>query len=48
MKKYHLPNKICFTCHRPFAWRKKWQNVWAIVKYCSKKCASNRSAECTL
>jgi len=42
-KKYtksNLPTKICTACHRPFAWRKKWEKVWEDVKYCSKKCQS--------
>ncbi|MFY8190806.1 MAG: DUF2256 domain-containing protein [Bacteroidia bacterium] len=43
MKKAHLPSKICVACGRPFAWRKKWERVWDEVKYCSKKCSSNRN-----
>ncbi|MEZ4589563.1 MAG: DUF2256 domain-containing protein [Chloroflexota bacterium] len=38
MKKQNLPQKICVVCERPFAWRKKWANVWDDVKYCSERC----------
>ncbi|WP_439135353.1 DUF2256 domain-containing protein [Pseudomaricurvus sp.] len=41
-KKPHLPTKICLTCQRNFAWRKKWRKEWVVVKYCSKRCASQR------
>lgn len=37
-KKSDLPTKICVTCQRPFAWRKKWERVWNDVKYCSDAC----------
>lgn len=40
MKKNELPEKICIVCNRAFKWRKKWELNWALVKYCSKKCAS--------
>ncbi|AXT27859.1 DUF2256 domain-containing protein [Ruegeria sp. AD91A] len=39
-KKADLPQKNCPVCRRPFTWRKKWENVWDEVKYCSKKCRS--------
>ncbi|TRY31096.1 DUF2256 domain-containing protein [Aliiglaciecola sp. M165] len=42
MKKSDLPSKICPVCNRPFNWRKKWQKNWQEVKYCSKRCSSNR------
>nr|WP_298994118.1 DUF2256 domain-containing protein [uncultured Polaribacter sp.] len=42
MKKQHLPQKICPVCNRPFTWRKKWKKNWENVKYCSKKCSSNK------
>ncbi|WP_088323565.1 DUF2256 domain-containing protein [Polaribacter tangerinus] len=42
MKKEHLPIKTCVVCNRPFSWRKKWEKNWENVKYCSKKCSSNR------
>ncbi|MAD18190.1 MAG: hypothetical protein CL579_19335 [Alteromonadaceae bacterium] len=43
MNKTHLPSKICPVCQRPFSWRKKWQKDWENVKYCSKRCAGNRT-----
>lgn len=43
VKKEHLPTKICFSCQRPFTWRKKWEKVWDEVKYCSKKCRSSKT-----
>jgi hypothetical protein len=30
--------KICATCGRPFAWRRKWADVWHEVRYCSRGC----------
>ena len=41
-KKGDLPEKICATCGRPFAWRKKWERVWDEVRYCSDKCRASR------
>jgi hypothetical protein len=40
--KSDLPQKICPTCGRPFTWRKKWQNCWDEVKYCSERCRRHR------
>ncbi|MCU0702816.1 MAG: DUF2256 domain-containing protein [Fimbriiglobus sp.] len=37
-KKADLPTKTCARCGRPFAWRKKWEKVWAEVRYCSERC----------
>ncbi|WP_110426992.1 DUF2256 domain-containing protein [Glaciecola sp. KUL10] len=42
MKKSELPSKTCLVCGLPFKWRKKWQKNWKEVKYCSKRCSSNR------
>ncbi|MGP1352654.1 MAG: DUF2256 domain-containing protein [Parasphingopyxis sp.] len=42
VKKGDLDSKICATCGRPFAWRKKWRAVWDEVKYCSERCRRNR------
>lgn len=42
-KKGDLPTKICATCARPFAWRKKWEKVWDEVRYCSDRCRDGRS-----
>jgi len=38
-----FPDKDCATCGRPFSWRKKWEKNWAEMKYCSKRCASQRN-----
>jgi deoxyribodipyrimidine photolyase-related protein len=42
IQKKNLPEKICLTCHRPFAWRKKWERNWNEVNYCSDACRRNR------
>jgi hypothetical protein len=42
IKKQNLPNKICVVCQNPFTWRKKWEQVWDEVKYCSDKCRGNK------
>ena len=39
-RKADLPKKPCAACGRPFAWRKKWENVWDEVRYCSDRCRS--------
>ncbi|MCC2616573.1 DUF2256 domain-containing protein [Aestuariibacter halophilus] len=44
VKKQHLPEKTCPVCQRPFRWRKKWADHWEAVKYCSRRCAGNRSS----
>jgi hypothetical protein len=41
--KEQLPTKVCATCGRPFAWRKKWAKCWVTVKHCSKRCATRKS-----
>ncbi|MEO0971046.1 MAG: DUF2256 domain-containing protein [Cyanobacteria bacterium J06639_18] len=41
--KSDLPEKICPVCQRPFSWRKKWENCWDEVKYCSERCRRRRS-----
>nr|WP_290222439.1 DUF2256 domain-containing protein [Trichocoleus desertorum] len=41
--KSDLPTKICPVCQRPFAWRKKWEDCWDEVKYCSERCRRRRS-----
>ncbi|MDB4040131.1 DUF2256 domain-containing protein [Methylophilaceae bacterium] len=38
MKKEHLDSKLCKVCKKSFTWRKKWENVWDEVKYCSERC----------
>ncbi|TAD87850.1 MAG: DUF2256 domain-containing protein [Bacteroidetes bacterium] len=42
-KKQHLPQKECITCGKPFTWRKKWEKVWAEVKYCSERCRRGKA-----
>jgi hypothetical protein len=37
-KKGDLPTKTCAACGKHFAWRKKWERVWAEVRYCSDRC----------
>lgn len=44
MKKADLPTRTCLACGRPFAWRKKWERDWAMVKYCSERCRRSRRA----
>ncbi|MEJ2764781.1 DUF2256 domain-containing protein [Photobacterium sp. MCCC 1A19761] len=44
MKKAELPEKICPICGRPFRWRKKWQDCWPEVRYCSERCRRKRQS----
>ena len=30
--------KTCIVCGREIQWRKKWQNDWDQIKYCSHSC----------
>ncbi len=39
------PDKICQSCGRAFAWRKKWEKDWDVVKYCSDACRGHRPGE---
>ncbi|MBI1386788.1 MAG: DUF2256 domain-containing protein [Rhizobiales bacterium] len=41
--KADLTNKICATCSRPFAWRKKWERDWNSVRHCSDRCRRGRA-----
>lgn len=43
IKKENFPTKVCVSCNRPFAWRKKWEKVWDEVKYCSDKCRTDKN-----
>ena len=45
--KSNLPSKICVVCNRPFEYRKKWEKVWADVKYCSDRCRGNKQQQQT-
>jgi len=40
-----LPAKVCATCGRSFAWRKKWARHWAEVVHCSDRCRSRRKRD---
>ena len=43
-KKATLPHKVCVTCQKPYAWRKKWARDWDQVKYCSERCRRQKGA----
>jgi hypothetical protein len=42
-KKADLPTKVCPVCNLIFVWRKKWENNWDEVKYCSERCRRRKS-----
>ncbi|WP_366933247.1 DUF2256 domain-containing protein [Ferrovibrio sp.] len=42
-RKPHLPQKICQSCQRPFAWRRKWARHWDEVLYCSDACRRRKN-----
>ncbi|NJN73845.1 MAG: DUF2256 domain-containing protein [Limnothrix sp. RL_2_0] len=44
-KKSDLPTKNCAVCGLPFAWRKKWEQCWDEVKYCSERCRRRRNQD---
>lgn len=35
-------SKLCATCGRRIAWRRKWARNWDEVRHCSKRCRCNR------
>jgi len=37
-RKATLPTKVCPTCGRSFAWRRRWRLNWDRVIYCSERC----------
>lgn len=41
-RKGDLPTKLCETCGRPFAWRRRWARVWDEVRHCSERCRRER------
>jgi hypothetical protein len=43
VRKGDLQEKICLSCQRPFAWRKKWARDWDQVKYCSVRCRRQKT-----
>ncbi|MCR9186681.1 MAG: DUF2256 domain-containing protein [Halieaceae bacterium] len=42
MSRTERPSKLCPVCERPFQWRARWRLNWEQVRYCSRRCASNR------
>ncbi|MBC8189502.1 MAG: DUF2256 domain-containing protein [Rhodospirillaceae bacterium] len=44
-RKNDLPKKTCMICGRPFAWRRKWADCWAKVRYCSERCRRGRNTK---
>jgi hypothetical protein len=42
VKKSDLPSKLCLHCNRPFTWRKKWEQQWEQVLYCSDACKKKK------
>ena len=38
----NLPTKVCPVCNRTFEWRKKWEDDWDNVIYCSERCRRNK------
>ena len=41
----NLPTKTCPVCNREFEWRKKWEDDWENVKYCSERCRRNKDRD---
>ncbi len=37
--------KICKTCGRTTEMRKKWEQIWDQILYCSAQCRQNKKAE---
>ena len=44
-RKGNLPTKVCPVCNREFEWRKKWEDDWENVKYCSQRCRRNKNRD---
>ncbi len=38
-------DKICQSCGRAFAWRKKWEKDWDVVRYCSDACRGHKPGQ---
>jgi hypothetical protein len=36
--------KVCATCGRRFAWRRRWARTWDAVRYCSAACRRRPTA----
>ncbi len=39
------PDKLCATCGRRFAWRRKWVDDWDAVRYCSAGCRRHKPGD---
>lgn len=37
-----MEEKICAVCGRKIEWRKKWEDCWDEVKYCSTACRKRK------
>lgn len=37
--------KVCQTCGRTFAWRKKWERDWDQIRYCSDQCRREKPGQ---
>jgi hypothetical protein len=35
-------SKVCRSCGRSFAWRRRWARDWDRVRYCSRACSHRR------
>ena len=35
-------DKLCATCGRRIAWRKKWERDWDSVRFCSDRCRTGK------
>lgn len=42
MHRPETSEKICATCGRPFAWRRKWRDDWQEVRHCGAACRRRR------
>jgi hypothetical protein len=38
-------DKICKTCGRTFEWRKKREQDWDVIKYCSDECRGHKAGD---
>ena len=37
-----MEEKVCAVCGRRIEWRKKWEDCWEEVKYCSTQCRKRK------
>lgn len=44
-RKSDLPTRLCATCGKPFAWRRKWARDWERVLYCSERCTRDAATQ---